>query len=531
MLMIPPSGGDTFVGNSGITYNSASNVQTQIGSGDVRQALLRNWVQVTAPNSPTTAVVSAKRAQNIAAFLQGAAIAAPAWAATTAVVKGQVMTLPTGQLILATNAATTGASAPVPSKAAPTGRPITDGGVTAYGTPISNPATTVINPPTVSINANAAAAGLTATLLNGGGVPSPLLTAFGGLITAQGFQNSIYPVGFARGTTGGNSNGVGTGAGLSATYTYDVHDNTIEFYITDAVVGLVFNGNTNPQQVEIDGVLMSASPSICTNAANQCIVWDFNGVVKRRQVRVNSWGGTCNPSLTGVALSTIGFIEATDSPNDQMLLLGDSILNSISSPGSVLPISTVGGYLKRYLGLAGVFNCSVGGTGYLTAPANTFNSLSVLLNPVNQTLFAGYNPGHVLIAQGYNDIGVGNAAVAAAALATWQQARVQFPNAKITVTDGFSEATGPSANALSLAAALQTQFDSWGDANSRFIQSIGPSVAGAWMQGIAGAGTALAAGNSYNFIGTDNVHPTILGAQYYGLRLANAITAAWNGNY
>jgi lysophospholipase L1-like esterase len=279
--------------------------------------------------------------------------------------------------------------------------------------------------------------------------------------------------------------------------------------------------------------LQTASPVICTNVANQCIVFDFNGVMKRRLVRVNSWGGTCNPSLTGVAMSVSGILEVTDSPNDQMLLLGDSVLNTISTPGSVVPISHVGALLKRALGLSGTINCSVGGSGYIAANANTFNVLNVLSNPVNQVLLPGYKPGHVLIAAGYNDIGAYTpAAVAAAALATWQAARAMFPNAKITITDGFSEATGPSANALAQAAALLAQFSAWADSNSRFIQSTSAAASTAWLQGVANAGSAIAAGNTCNFVGTDGTHPTLLGAYYQGaIRLPAAISSAWNGNY
>lgn len=59
MLMIAPSGGDTFVGNSGFTYTGASLATLEVGNADVSEALLRNWVPTTYPGTvvvltPTT---------------------------------------------------------------------------------------------------------------------------------------------------------------------------------------------------------------------------------------------------------------------------------------------------------------------------------------------------------------------------------------------------------------------------------------------------------------------------------------------
>ncbi|GAC1425631.1 MAG: hypothetical protein NVSMB6_26280 [Burkholderiaceae bacterium] len=42
MYMSPPVGGDTFVGLSGLTITSSAN-PIEVGQGDVRQALQRNW--------------------------------------------------------------------------------------------------------------------------------------------------------------------------------------------------------------------------------------------------------------------------------------------------------------------------------------------------------------------------------------------------------------------------------------------------------------------------------------------------------
>lgn len=43
MLMQPPAAGDTFTGNSGTLYTATAGDSLEVGAGDVRQALLRNW--------------------------------------------------------------------------------------------------------------------------------------------------------------------------------------------------------------------------------------------------------------------------------------------------------------------------------------------------------------------------------------------------------------------------------------------------------------------------------------------------------
>jgi len=48
--MTAPSGGDTFTGVSGFTYSATSGASTEIGSADVRQALIRNWTEIPYSN-------------------------------------------------------------------------------------------------------------------------------------------------------------------------------------------------------------------------------------------------------------------------------------------------------------------------------------------------------------------------------------------------------------------------------------------------------------------------------------------------
>lgn len=58
MQMIPPSGGDSFVGNDGYTYNAATGITLEVGAGAIRQAFLRNWTEVTPANTAAATVLT-----------------------------------------------------------------------------------------------------------------------------------------------------------------------------------------------------------------------------------------------------------------------------------------------------------------------------------------------------------------------------------------------------------------------------------------------------------------------------------------
>jgi len=55
LLMVAPTGGDSFTGVSGFVYSAGSGAQLEIGGSDVRRALQRNWVEIPYPVPPTVA--------------------------------------------------------------------------------------------------------------------------------------------------------------------------------------------------------------------------------------------------------------------------------------------------------------------------------------------------------------------------------------------------------------------------------------------------------------------------------------------
>lgn len=535
MLMLPPTGGDTFTGNTGVTYTGVQGTNQNIGDGDVRQALQRNWTEIlyTVPSALNPTSLASRRATNIANFLKGPQIPAPAWAATTAYVIDAVVTVGNGQHLTCSAPGTSAASTPVYGISTLTGRPVTDSGATWYGLPYQATVTDP-NAPALTTNASAAGLGLTqinTTLGNNLAINSASkITGFGANLWGTAFSVGGYAAATGPAAGSGNATSAAVNAGQSASYVYSLYEYEFEVYITDCYFGIAMANSNRPCSIEVDGVLVVANGVAASGSSNFVFGFDYHGVVKRRLVRVMCTSG--NLLVQGICLSPIGFLETTDTPNDTMLTLGDSINFTVVAGTNGNPVvHAFNGWLRRFLGLSAVWDAGVGGSGYVSQNANTFNVPAMLANPVNQAIWKAANPAHILIEAGCNDAGTALSTVLPAALGAWQATRALFPGAKITIMDGFPNATGPAANNLALAAGLLATFNSWNDGNSRFIQATSPTASGAWTQGTNNVGGALQAGNTCNFISTDGIHPAPMGAWYYGYRASQAIIAAWNGNY
>ena len=277
---------------------------------------------------------------------------------------------------------------------------------------------------------------------------------------------------------------------------------------------------------------MQAAPTSSTGAEGWTLTFDYQGVVKRRVVRVISAAGSVAPTLRGVALTPQGSVEAGSVSTDQVLILGDSI-NATVTPPTEAGAQMMSYWVQRYLGFGGAINMAVGGSGYVSQNPNTYNIPNLLANPVNQALISGYAPSisHVIIGAGFNDRFRSVASVQAAALASWKAVRQLLPNARISIVDGWSGSSGPDAEALALAAGLANTFAAWGDGNARLIRSIGSSTGTAYVGGTGNAGVPISVGNSSVYTSTDAVHPSPAGGRYLARRLSDDIGTAWGGMY
>ena len=476
------------------------------------------------------------RAARIAAFASGPLVAGWPWRAHETVNTDAVRRIDGGRHLVYTAAGTTGATQPALGDNVRDGRPIADGSATAYlnGRVLAE---TPRSSPIVTAYANASAAGLTETDFATGDFQPPRLTTVRGCRSISAGTAFIGHYCFANGPASGSGNATAFaagpyGAGLPKEYGYHSNGWEEEFVVTDRRFGLVFANSREPVDVEIDGVQVQAGPTVSSGAEGWTLVFDYRGVVRRRTVRVVSAAGSIGSALRGVALTAQGTVEAGAGPSDQLLLLGDSI-NATVTPPTEAGAQLLSYWLQRDLGFGSVINLAVGGSGYIAQNPGSFNLPTLLANPVDRSLIAGYAPSisHVIVGAGFNDRTRPVAEVQVAALRTWRLIRTLLPNARISITDGWSGSSGPDADALALAAGLAATFRQWGDANARLIHSVGSSAATAYISGTGHAGLPMTAGNSSVYTSTDAVHPSPAGARYLARRLADDISTAWRGTY
>lgn len=477
----------------------------------------------------TNAIRSA-RAARIARRSVGPVIVAPLWTTGTAYALHQTVRLSNGQHLTCNVAGTSGASEPTGYLY---GRPITDNTVTWRPTPFVKSASDAAAP-TVSVQASAAAAGLTFIDFTPSGAVPPSTAAIRGGWAANVSNVYLGPYSFASGPAAGSGNATSNataslGGGQSAANVYRTDLWELEFVVVDSKFGIIMHNAAGPVYIEVDDQPLQGSTVLATGSSGECITLDYNGVVAKRKVRIV--GMDTSPVVQGVAITSNGYLVIPETTTDNILCLGDSI--GITTAGNTTNAGgngTVNYWLERLLGVQALLSANVGGSGYVSANANTYNVPSILSNTTNQALFAAFKPSHVIISSGFNDRASTRATVLAAALATWQATRSQFPTAKITITDGHSGTSGPDANALSLASDLKALFTTWGDINARFIQIIGTSTSTAFIQGANYDTQSVVAGNSCLFNGDVN-HPNASGNYYLANRMAQAIVDAWGNDY
>ena len=496
-------------------------ITNQLTGGNVLVAGSRQLNQVN--NIPAT------RAARIAAWAAGPIIVAPARVNGATYVAGESVRLADGTHLTCTVGGVAGGAEPTGYF---DGRPITDGAVTWYASGWKKTASDA-DAPTVTYSVSAAAAGLTTTKFATGTGPVQFLSSADVVPFNRTSGAYIAAVGYSGGSAAyaGNATGdVAAGSSLPVAISgesFGFAQYDFDFYVNDSKFMLVMHMATQRIQVLIDGKPCFGSLPLQTGVNGSGLVFDFNGVHKNRRITICAVAAPLTPA--GVALTAQGSLSAVPPTSDVMLLLGDSFCATIVPN---VADGHMGTYMKRYLGLGGMVNAGVGGSGYIAKVANSYNVAEVIASPSNRTLFDYLKPTHVLIHTVGNDrAGNSVAAIQAAALSTWQAIRARFPSAKITVTDGYSASTGPDAKAIEVAAGVAATFAAWNDPNSRLIQEIGVGGSAAYIWGTGSAGAALTAGNSSVHTSTDIVHLSPGGARYLASRFTQALNDAWGGDY
>lgn len=477
--------------------------------------------------------VPSQRASRIAAYNSGPMIVAPLRIDSTAYLAGDGYRIADGTHFICTVAGTSGVGAPT---AFFDGRAITDGTATFYVSPWKKNLSDA-DAPTVTASASAGVVtpvALTETKFVNGTAAVQFLTMPDAIPFNRSSGAYMAQVGCAIGNSAyGSANAtadVTAGTGFPVAFSgegYQISQYDAEFYVNDSKFMLVFQNAAQRFQVLIDGRPVFGSLPLQAGSGGSGYVFDFNGVQKNRKITI----ATVATFLTirGVGLTPQGSLGVVPKTTDVLLLLGDSFGNTVTPS---IADGHLGVYIKRYLGLGGVINASVGGSGYIAFNANSYNIAAMLASPSNKTIFAYLAPTHVFVNAGGNDRGVNTVAqIQVAALSAWQTIRAQFPSAKITITDGYAASGGPDANAIALSAGLLATFTAWADGNSRFVPSIGAGGSASFIWGTGNANVAIVAGNASIYTSTDTVHPSPGGARYLGARFADAISVAWNGDY
>jgi lysophospholipase L1-like esterase len=483
--------------------------------------------------SPIDFELQRSRTIRVQSWARGPMVVSPDRANTTAYTAGKSTALKraNGDHTIVTGSGTTAGAEPTGLL---DGRPLTDGTVTVYSLGVRKAASDA-DAPTISqvAAASLAGAGLSEVRFATGGLTLQHLSSADGMVYSRS-GSYVASVNSAIGNASASGNSTGDVPSavlppvtLPANEAYSTVQIDSEFMVNDRMFGITCHNFGASFYLLVDGQPVQLGETTIDAGGGNAVVLDFGGVAKPRRVAICTVGAA-HASIRGCAITAQGSVYAVPRIGDVMLCLGDSFNNTVAP--NVVPHLDF--FLKRYLGVDGLVNAAVGGSGYIAASvANTYNILAVLNSPSNLLLWPYYSPRHVLIQAGGNDKSLVQADIRAAAIATWQRVRALFPTAKITITDGHSGAAGPDSQSLTTATTLAEAFVYWADPNSRFIPVVTTLAATAWISGTTNAGEALSAGNSSLWTSTDDTHPSPGGARYLARRLAEAIDAAWDSKY
>ena len=361
-------------------------ITNQLTGGNVLVAGSRQLNQVN--NIPAT------RAARIAAWAAGPIIVAPARVNGATYVAGESVRLADGTHLTCTVGGVAGGAEPTGYF---DGRPITDGAVTWYASGWKKTASDA-DAPTVTYSVSAAAAGLTTTKFATGTGPVQFLSSADVVPFNRTSGAYIAAVGYSGGSAAyaGNATGdVAAGSSLPVAISgesFGFAQYDFDFYVNDSKFMLVMHMATQRIQVLIDGKPCFGSLPLQTGVNGSGLVFDFNGVHKNRRITICAVAAPLTPA--GVALTAQGSLSAVPPTSDVMLLLGDSFCATIVPN---VADGHMGTYMKRYLGLGGMVNAGVGGSGYIAKVANSYNVAEVIASPSNRTLFDYLKPTHVFI--------------------------------------------------------------------------------------------------------------------------------------
>jgi lysophospholipase L1-like esterase len=300
-------------------------------------------------------------------------------------------------------------------------------------------------------------------------------------------------------------------------------------WVTDAPkFELIFVGNRSNVQIYVDGKCVTPAPinlAIDFGVGYRVLV-DFTqggtlttGVRKQRKIRMEMRANGSYALFGGITLLKSDSITPPSSANSvRGVVFGDSFIEGKDPLHPLAQISCPNdGFANRIGDLLGwdeCIVCGVGGTGYLSDTTGTAKKYGDRINDITSL-----NPDVVVVFGSLNDGPPYTPANTQAAVTAFHtQLAAALPNAVIVVL-GVQKVGNSSDTLASLNTAVAAGVAAVGAPNITFVDMFNP----AWVTGTGKSTAQTNDGNADWVTGSDGVHPTWEGHNFYTYKIAEAI--------
>lgn len=264
--------------------------------------------------------------------------------------------------------------------------------------------------------------------------------------------------------------------------------------------------------IEVDGrPVQSTSIAWTASGSTAYYLLTFaSRAVRTIRVEMDQYGG-----FQGVDVGPTCSIWRPTSPSITVAVVGDSLT---VETGATLPNGGYAYSTGKLLGWSDVRAVAIGGTGYISPGSNasTFGDATRVADVV------ACAPEMVIMVGSTNDLAYTAAAITSATLAAMIAYRTALPTTPIVVGGIYGGAGGPSSQCTTAEAAIKAAFDAWADPRSWWVP-ISTDTAGAWVYGTGKVGATNSSGNSDLYVGSDGLHPSQAGHDYYARRWMQAL--------
>jgi len=287
-----------------------------------------------------------------------------------------------------------------------------------------------------------------------------------------------------------------SGSGASPwVWEFDYYGADLALYFRNAISG------SSLFWVWVDGQPTTAAPQASTAASANSAFWYRLtwGAAKQRRVRVYTAGA----DYGGIAVQLTDSINQVGKPGYSILILGDSYTNGTGATNQITsyPVS-----LGRMLDVE-LFQCGIGGTGYVQPGSGAIFGDSTRINPLG-TL----KPNEVWFVGSINDSSYTTTQVTTNANAAWAAVKAASPNSIIRVC-------GVQANSGSMSAANIANNTALKNAALAAGYSFFDPINEGWITGTGHVGGTTGTGNADVMVGSDAIHPSQAGHDYFARRL------------